>query len=421
MRIIFIVFFLITSFKAIAQQQLPPLGHWREHLPYNSAIDIADGTDKVYCATPFSIFSVNKENEKERYSRITGLNETGISAIAFDKNKSKLFVAYSNSNIDIIYRNDIFNIPDIKRDNIIGNKTIYQIYPYQNKFYLSTGLGVIVIDADRYEVMDTWFIGNGGNQVRVNGFTNNAQYFFAATEEGLKAADMHSPNLADAGNWQLIKSGACQNVFEVNGKVLVQQNDTLFLQNGASWSLFYTDGWPIINTTESENNITICERQTNGMARVVILNTDGIVSRVIDNSGAVSFPRKAILINNDPWIADQYACLSHFTGNTYHQFVLNSPQNISSGEMVVGKNIFYATSGAVNDNWNYQYNGEGIYVLKDGGWNNINRYNYSALDSLLDFLCIAIDKRDETIWAGSYGGGLLHIKPGPQFEIFKQN
>ena len=73
MRIIFIVFFLITSFKAIAQQQLPPLGHWREHLPYNSAIDIADGTDKVYCATPFSIFSVNKENEKERYSRITGL------------------------------------------------------------------------------------------------------------------------------------------------------------------------------------------------------------------------------------------------------------------------------------------------------------------------------------------------------------
>ena len=421
MRIIFIVFFLITSFNAIAQQQLPPLGHWREHLPYNCAIDIADGTDKVYCATPFSIFSVNKENEKERYSRITGLNETGISAIAFDKNKSKLFVAYSNSNIDIIYRNDIFNIPDIKRDNIIGNKTIYQIYPYQNKFYLSTGLGVIVIDADRYEVMDTWFIGNGGNQVRVNGFTNNAQYFFAATEEGLKAADMHSPNLADAGNWQLIKSGACQNVFEVNGKVLVQQNDTLFLQNGASWSLFYTDGWPIINTTESENNITICERQTNGTARVVILNTDGIVSRVIDNSGAVSFPRKAILINNDPWIADQYACLSHFTGNTYHQFVLNSPQNISSGEMVVGKNIFYATSGAVNDNWNYQYNGEGIYVLKDGGWNNINRYNYSALDSLLDFLCIAIDKRDETIWAGSYGGGLLHIKPGPQFEIFKQN
>ncbi|HRF24468.1 MAG TPA: hypothetical protein PLR98_09910, partial [Chitinophagaceae bacterium] len=105
----------------------------------------------------------------ERFSRITGLNETGISAIAFDNSKMKLLVAYSNSNIDIIYKNDIINIPDIKRDNIIGNKTIYQIYPFQSKFYLATGLGVIVIDANRYEVMDTWFIGNGGNQVRVNG------------------------------------------------------------------------------------------------------------------------------------------------------------------------------------------------------------------------------------------------------------
>jgi hypothetical protein len=26
----------------------------------------------------------------------------------------------------------------------------------------------------------------------------------------------------------------------------------------------------------------------------------------------------------------------------------------------------------------------------------------------------------KTIWAGSYGGGLLHVKPGPVFEIFKQ-
>jgi ligand-binding sensor domain-containing protein len=40
---------------------------------------------------------------------------------------------------------------------------------------------------------------------------------------------------------------------------------------------------------------------------------------------------------------------------------------------------------------------------------------------LLDYVTIAIDKRDESVWAGSYGGGLLHVKPGPSFEIFKQN
>ena len=106
---------------------------------------------------------------------------------------------------------------------------------------------------------------------------------------------------------------------------------------------------------------------------------------------------------------------------TYQQYILNSPQATASGEMVVYNNIFYATAGSVNDAWNYQYNGDGIYTFKEGNWNNINRYRYAPIDSLLDYVTIAIDKRDETIWAGSYGGGLLHVKPGPVFEIFKQN
>jgi len=44
-----------------------------------------------------------------------------------------------------------------------------------------------------------------------------------------------------------------------------------------------------------------------------------------------------------------------------------------------------------------------------------------VLDSLPDLISIAIDKRDETTWAGSFAGGLLLVKPGPVFEIYKQN
>src|SRR5260221_5179529 len=89
--------------------------------------------------------------------------------------------------------------------------------------------------------------------------------------------------------------------------------------------------------------------------------------------------------------------------------------------MIVYNSIFYATAGEVNDAWNYLYNGNGIYIFKEGNWTNINRYRFSQIDSLLDYITIAINPRDETIWAGSFGGGLLHIKPGPAFEIFKQN
>ena len=195
-------------------------------MPYNSAIDVTAGEGKVYCATPYSLFSVNTaDNTVERFSRVTGLNETGISAIRYDEAAKKLFIAYSNSNIDIIYRNDIYNVPDIKRDNIIGDKTIYNIYPLAKDFYLSTGLGVIVIDGERNEVKDSWFIGNGGNQVKVNGFSSDGTFFYAATAEGLKKAAMNSTDLANYASWQLVSggnglaTGACQNVVTVQNKV----------------------------------------------------------------------------------------------------------------------------------------------------------------------------------------------------------
>ena len=429
MRYYLFIFSSAISLLSAAQDPLPAIGEWREHLPYNSAIDVTAGEGIVYCATPYSLFSVNtRDNSVNRYSRVTGLQETGISAIRYDEAGKKLFIAYSNSNIDIIYRNDIFNVPDIKRDNIIGDKTIYQIYPLAGNYFLSTGLGVIVIDGERYEVKDSWFIGNGGNQVKVNGFAADAGFYYAATAEGLKRTSLNTPDPANHANWQLLSgsnglpAGPCSNVMNLQGKIIVEMNDSLFAQNGLTWSLLYTDGWPIISSNDTENRIQLCERQNNGSSRIVIINPDGTVARTIAAVAALSFPRKAILLNNAPWVADQFECLSRFdAGNAYEQYVLNSPQSTASGEMIVYNEVFYATAGSVNEAWNYQFNGDGIFSLKEGNWTNTNRYQYPAIDSLLDYICIAIDKRDETIWAGSYGGGLLHIKPGPVFDIIKQS
>lgn len=428
MRFLLSIILPLFFIQAVAQQPLPPIGLWREHLPYNSAIDVTSGDGKIYCATPYSIFSVSEtDNSIERLSRITGLSETGISTIKYDEANSKLFIAYDNSNIDIIYRNDIINVPDIKRDDIIGDKRIYNIYPLQNNYFLSTGLGVIVIDGQRYEVKDSWFIGNGGNQVKVNGFTSDGTFFYAATEEGIKKAPMNNANLANYTNWQLVSgmnglsAGACQNILYLTNQIIAQKNDSLFILNGNTWNFFYTNGWQIISSNVSANKINLCQRIINVQSKVTILNPDGTVARTLTQLAPISFPRRAILVNNDPWLADQYGGLSHFSTASYEQFKPNSPEAIASGEMTVYKNTFYATAGEINESWNYQYNGDGIFVFKEGSWVNINRYRFSTIDSLLDYITIAIDTRDETVWAGSYGGGLLHIKADRSFEIFKQN
>lgn len=412
----------------MAQPGPVPPGQWREHLPYNSTIDLATGDGAVIAATPYSLFRVQPATgEISRYSKITGLSETGISVISTDEAGTRLLIAYQNSNLDILYRQRIYNIPDIKRDNSAGDKTIYACWPLENKFYLSTGIGIIVVDAARYEISDTWQIGNGGNPVKVNGFTADAVYFYAATEQGLKRLLRNSTNPADYANWQTVSgsnglpAGACQQVLNLGGSIILQQQDRLYKLQGSTWTLLYTDGWPVVNVHASENKLLISARQSNGISRIRILQADGTVVRTLENSAAVSLPRKALLLNNEPWVADQYAGLSRFGATaTFTNYTLNAPQAAGSGEMLVYNQVFYASSGAVNDAWNYQYNGDGIFRLQEGEWTNINRYRFPVLDTLLDILSLAADKRDGTIWAGSYGGGLIHMKNGPSFELFKQ-
>lgn len=418
---------MLLSFVSVAQQPLPPVGEWREHLSYNTAIDVSCGDGKIYCATPYSLFTVNlSDNIIERKSKMTGLSETGISVINYSADNEKLFIAYTNSNIDILYRNDIYNVPDIKIDNIIGDKTIYAVYNHGEIFYLSTGLGVIVVDGSRYEVKDSWFIGNGGNQVKVNGFTGDGQFFYAATEEGLKKAPVNSTGLADYTNWELLSgnnglpSGSCADVITATGKVIAQKNDSLFIQNGNNWDFLYSDGWMIDRIQSSENKILINEKNAIG-GRVVVLNIDATVDRIFTDA-SLSSPESSLLLNNNLWVADKINGLVYVgQGSQGNIYKLNSPTGIAQGEIVFTNDKFFGASGTVSNSWIGEGNKQGIYSYGNGEWVNYNFKTNPLLDSLPDIITLKKDPRDESIWAGSFGGGLLHISQGPVFEVYKQN
>ena len=429
-KTIFTLHILVTCFfQGISQDSIPPVGQWRDHLPYHSAIDVQAGNNKIFCATPYSFFSIDlSENSVARMSRVNGLNETGVSVINYNEVNDKLFIGYRNSNIDILYRNDIFNVPDIKLDNIAGDKTIYNAFSSGKYFYLSTGLGVVVIDADKYEVKDSWFIGNNGGQVKVNGFTADNSFFYAATNEGLKITSVNTVDPASYLNWQNISgrnglsAGACHNAINVQGKILALKNDSVFVLNGLSWNLFFTElNWKIQNINSSSGKIIVCQKKNDGSAKVTSLNIDGTIARTFQQQGLIDRPMKAILVNNDYWVADSIGGLTKFMSVGFENYNLNSPQDIATGEVIFANTTFYAAAGSVNENWQKQNNKNGIYKFSAGQWINYNHKQFAQLDSLPDLITVAIDPRDETTWTGSYGGGLLHIKTGNSFEIFKQN
>ena len=417
------IFFCLTITDIAYAQKVPvAIGQWREHLNFQKTIQVLKG-DQIYAATDASVFSIDANQEISRYTKVNGLNDIGVNKIGWDNQNNQLIIAYKNSNLDFLKGSLVKNLSDIQKSTISGNKTINDIYSSMGTAYLSTGLGVVLVNLTKYEIRDTWIIGNAGKQVGVNSFTEDMQFFYAATDEGLKRILKIGLDPANFQNWSAIngpKTGSISFVGIINNQIFITQDDSLYVQENNQWKLIFQEsGFKIINTTISENKLTICFRSATGNSKVIILNPNGTIDKSVSAAGIISFPSSAILNNSTLWVADRFGGLSAFA-NSVERFIPNGPQGNSSGEFAYHKMSIYQGAGAINNAWNYQFNKEGILEFKEGIWRNQGAFNTPQLDTVLDIISLTIDPINETLWAGSYGGGLVK-KTGEQFQIYKQH
>ncbi len=246
-----VLMYLVSVSQAVAQSST--YNQWLDHLPYNNCKAVAEANNLVYAATPYSLFYYNKtDNSLNRLNKVTpdGLSDIGISNIAYSSAYNTLVVAYANTNIDLVKGNDVINIPDIKRKQILGNKTINNILVIDKLAYLACGFGIVVLDIEREEIKDTYYIGPSGAQIDVKALTYHAadDKFYAATERGIYSAPAAS-NLAFFVNWtqDMSISGPNNNfnlIASFSGKVYANKtkntwdSDTLFVNSGSGWSYF---------------------------------------------------------------------------------------------------------------------------------------------------------------------------------------
>lgn len=413
---------LILIEDSHAQKAPVAIGQWREHLNFQKTIQVVKG-NQIYAATDAAVFSVDASQEINRYTKINGLNDIGVKQIGWDSQNNQLIIAYKNSNLDFLKGSLVKNISDIQKSSISGNKTINGIYASMGTAYLSTGLGVVLVNLSKYEIKDTWIIGNNGKQIGVNSFIEDQLYFYAASDEGLKRILKIGFDPANFQNWELIngpKKGTVSFVGKLNNQLIITQKDSVFVQENNQWKLIFQEpGFNVINTSISENKLTICLRTPNGNSKVSILSANGNIERNVAAAGIISFPSSAILSNSILWVADQFGGLSSF-GSTTERYIPNGPAGISSGEFAFYKQTLYQGAGSINNAWNYQFNKEGILEFSEGIWKNRGAFNAVQLDSVLDIISIIIDPAKGTVWAGSYGGGLVK-KTGEEFKIYKQH
>lgn len=409
-----------------SQSRIPPVGEWRDHLNYQQAFQLVQG-DQLYCAVHDALFSVDQQDNIERFNKVTGLSDVPVACIGWDGVQQQLLIAYTSSNLDFLHENSIINLPDIARSSYPGNKSIQSIYCNNDIAYLSTGLGIILVNLVKHEIKDTWIIGSNGAQTPVHACTSDGSNLYAATDEGLKSIALSDPLPSNFSHWSNISqtsamgAGMVNTVLLLNQQLIARKNDSLWIRSGNQWQLLYSDtSWPIVGASVSSGKILVCQRKTNGDSRVIVLNSAGVVEKTVAQSNVISFPRMALLNGSDIWVADQYGGLSRFN-TTVTRFIPNGPPGAADGDLLAISGAVYAAAGSINSAWNYQYNRNGIYFFQDDAWQFRNAGNTPQLDSVLDFISLAVNKTDSSLWAGSYGGGLLRLDKQGSIQLFKQN
>ncbi len=424
MKLFYTLIYWLAPFYVTAQ--LPPIGQWRDHLPYSSTICVENTTERVFCATPYSLFSYDPATgDIARLSRTNGLSETGISTIKYDPATQTLVVAYTNSNLDLIHGTQIINISDIKRKNINGDKSIYHIYFNNARAYCCTGFGIVVIDLVKKQIADTYYPGSNGT-VKVTGLAADNTFFYAATTEGLKKAAITNPNLSDYTQWQPItapglSNNSCRSILYHNNNLYLLKQDSILIQQNNAWLPWYTDQYHIENIRSSNEQILLSETLLNADGRVLVLKSDGTLQQVIQSPGKIKKPQAAIRRDGLYYIADSYGGMQKVSGNTIETIAPNAPFEKADGEMMVHAGALYICAGSVNDAWQYTFNPNGFYTFKEEQWTSTNRFFSPIPDSIYDLITTTADSKTGNLYFGSYGGGLLQLTPPGQLNLFKQN
>lgn len=414
--------------------QIPAIGEWRTHMPYDRVNDVAVADDIIYAATPYNLFTYNTlDNSIERFDKIKGLSSVGITNIDYHPELKEVLVTYSNANLDIIdIEQNVINISDIKDKDILGNKTINNIQFKNNMAYLACGFGIVVLDLEKREIHDTYYIGAEGSAINVYDITFNDTYFFAATESGIYYADVNANNLADFNQWTkdetLIHPDLPYNLIEnFQGKIYTNyfsqkyNQDTLFAFDGQNWDYFEIENVSEHRQINTKNNsLLIVNRYS-----TYIYNQDLVLDYVIKKPGGISLENFSAQLDDadNVWIGDKNnGLIKTWTKGTKGEMIKpNGPGAKSVFAMdAYGPSVWVASGGHQSD-WSKLYNIEGVFSFIDESWYTHNRKNTEAFDTISDVVCVKVDPANTDIaYVGTWQGGMLKFENNELVTIYDE-
>lgn len=428
-HLFFATLIFMSSLRGFAQAGI---GEWTDYQSYAHASQVADAGNKIYCATEGGLFVLDKtDNSIRKMSGINGLSDNGIQQIAYNSENDVLLIAYQNANIDLLSGNKIVNLSDIKRKQLAADKTIHSIYFSGNLAYLSCGFGIVVINLEKEEIKDTYFIGPDGSYLSVFDLTSDGNFLWAATATGVYKASVSEPNLQNYSNWIRDENiphfdQKFSKIKYFAGHILANYTtdkdgeNNIYQLNGSDWREVMFELWNVADITIRANNLVVA-----GNADVWVYNENlepvqHVQKYVFAGSEATDISARCAVLDAQPalWVADQNYGLVKI-GTTDERIVPEGPIDNTVFSLSVNGSDLWVSTGGYDGSWANIWQQPRFQLERDGNWSVFDKTVFPAGNDFRDIVCVAADPKDSNhFFAGSWGGGVLEFRDGKFFKRF---
>ncbi len=423
MKPLVVLFFIWLNLIEVVAQPSPPIGQWREHVPFSSSFNVAPSQGSVYAAFPYGVLIYNlAKKEIIRKTKMSGLNGSRIIQFAKDLATDRIALVYSDYNIDIVDGDKIINIPDLFLKVTTADKTVNSISWFNGLLFVSSNLGIIVVDPSKREVKDTYKTGLKIPESSVNQVAFFGNEIYAATAVGLKKTSLAANWPGNISDWKLdfdevFLPGNCLSVLNWQGNPVVRKKDSVFIKENGKWRLMYSSLTPINSISVSDNKLFIT--QSKDGKGVVLMFTSSSSNYQTINSPLLISPAYCASAVDGIWVADQKNGLLKISGSVTEKIQVNAPASIASGRGVYSDGQILAAAGSVSQDWKGELNQNGFFIFDGIGWNNYNAQSKLIPDSIFDIVDVVKENSTNKIYAASFGAGLIEFD-NKNIKVYKQ-
>mgnify|MGYP002399053392 CR=1 FL=1 len=417
---------LLSTWFAMTGQV--PVGSWQDRLSYSSSHYLAAGDDKLYSSAGAALLIFDIQTDiVSNLSKANGLTETGISAVAWSDQEESLVIVYRNTDVDIVKRGTITNIPDIKNKYIPGLKEIYNISVTGNLALLSGSFGIVVIDVRGRYIADTWRPGPDGDNNVVFETALFKDRIYAATAAGVFSTPLNRTGLSYFGNWDKLeglpvtnaeydKIAASSTALFINKPGGALLPDSLFriIPGQPAQMVFSRPEIKIISVDPAQTGVSAA--LTSSLAS---FSDDGILTREITSYGWASpNPRNTLTFNGALWIADASAGLvSTADFSTFVNHTLPGPYTNNVADICFAGTKAYITGGTVDNAWGNVYRPVQIFINSGKDWDSNILYGPADRDAMR----VVADPADpDHYFVSSWGNGLYEFRNNTLINNFNQ-